>query len=208
MVPVHDTDIANERWKKAEWSHYELWERVEHRLRRRKQIWIMLTILLFLMLSAVPIIRERLPQWKSLAATRRLSQELNQLKRDAAVERMAYRLRFIRAPGEVGSTAYTVEKSPSCQDTSGKVVRSGELMKATDIGAFTVITSSEGRALNLPGLVEQFCYDPLSGMAPVAGASDKLAGVGIIQLKDLTEKRLDRIALLLLSGPSAEISFD
>jgi hypothetical protein len=204
MVPIHDTDVAVERWKKAEWTHYELWEKVEQRLKRRKRLWIGLTALLFIMLSAVPIVRERLPQWKGLSAARRLSQEVNQLKRDAAIEKAAFRLKFNNASG---STAYTVERTPSCAQAGGDVVRSVELMKPSDVGTFAVISTEQGHALNLPGLVEQLCYDPVNGNF-AASSGENLIGVGIIPARDLAESRLDRIALMLLTGLSAEVAFD
>ena len=34
MVPIYESDVAEERWSKSEWNHYELWEKVEQRVRR------------------------------------------------------------------------------------------------------------------------------------------------------------------------------
>ena len=50
MVPIHDTDVAEERWSQAEWENYELWEKVELKLKRKKQLWILATFLVFLAL--------------------------------------------------------------------------------------------------------------------------------------------------------------
>lgn len=50
MVPIYDSDVAEERWSKAEWRNYELWEKLEQRQIRKKRLWIMATILVFLMI--------------------------------------------------------------------------------------------------------------------------------------------------------------
>ena len=199
MVPIHDTDVALERWNKAEWSHYELWEKTEQRLKLRKQLWIGLIAIIFIMLSAVPILKDRWPKWRGLTATRRLSEELNRMKRDASIEQSPMRLRFQGA----GSLTFVIEKVSNCQAASGVTLRTGDLLKEPEQSTFILMSSENGRMLGVPGLIEQFCYDPFKG-ANITG----LNAVGIISAKDLTERRLDRISLLLLSGPSAEISFD
>src|SRR5437868_6887859 len=110
MVPVHDTDIAAERWSKAEWQHYELWEKIEIRLRRRKWLWITATVSVFMGLSSIPIVLDRSPKWLTLRLSRKLAQEINWMKREAGIEQRAFRLRFVS-----GTTlSYVVETSAHC----------------------------------------------------------------------------------------------
>lgn len=215
MVPIHDTDLAEERWSQSEWDNYELWEKIEYRLKRRKKLWVFATFILFIALSAVPIVLDRWPKWKTRAFARKLAQEINHIKNDAITQRAAFRLRFA---GE-GKLSYAVEKLESCSSQHGEIVRSGTLSSSaaltTDVvpeskesnRGYTWLSESAGTELQVPGLVQEFCYDYLLGSSATQ-QDGVIIGFGIISVKDLTEKRLDRLSLLILSGTSAEISFD
>lgn len=206
MVPIHDTDVAEERWSKGGWENYELWEKVELRLRRHKRFWIAGTVVVFLVLSAVPIVMDRWPKWASRTLARELALEINRIKKDASVTRAAYRLVFPK----VESLQFTVYRVPSCMTpaTSEKdVVRVGNLSGGRWEGAFSLLSSTQGQALGIPGLIREFCYDPFLGSSAERQIIST-EGFGIISVKDLTENRIDRLTVLLLSGPSADISFD
>jgi hypothetical protein len=208
MVPIHDTDIGEERWDKAAWESYELWEKIELRLRRRKRLWIFGTVLLFIMLSAVPIVRDRLPKWTTETAARRLAQEVNRIKRDANIDRSAYRIRF----NESGSLSYQVERVKSCAEAKGVVLRTEALLSKSKLGSYVLLTSQQGVEIGAPGLVQSFCYDYLAGSEGALNGQT-IIGFGIMPAQDLsannlTAPRMDRLSVLLLSGPLAEISFD
>lgn len=202
MPPIHETDVAEERWSQAEWEHYELWEKIETRMRRRKWMWIGATTALFFVLSAVPIVRDRYPKWISSVATRKLSQEINRIKREASLEHAAFRIRF-----EHGTLSYVVEKSESCAQPHGQAVRSGGLVGVSKLADYALLSPSQGSTLGIPGLVDSFCYDYLSGSDAVV-RGERVVGFGVIPVKDLAEQRLERSSILLLTGPSAEVSFD
>lgn len=203
MVPIHDTDVASERWSKAEWENYELWEKVELRLKRQKRIWIFATLVLFLVLSSVPIVMDRWPKWATRLAARNLAQELNRLKREAIKERAAYRIRFI----EEGKLNYAVERLADCSAVQGELKRTDSLVSPSVSVLYASIFPLQAKELGIPGVVNEFCYDYLTGSGAIA-KGESVVGFGIIPAKDLTEKRLDRLTVLLLSGPSAEMSFD
>jgi hypothetical protein len=203
MAPIYDTDVAKQRWEQGEWDHYELWEKVEHRLRRYRRIWIGSTVAVFIALSSVPIIMDRSWKWASLGASRHLAQEINRLKKEAGIDHAAYRIRF---KGD-GSLAYQIEKANSCSDPHTTVVRSGSLVPEEKLAGFTLLNHAHGQGASLPGLVEDLCYDYLSGSDTVL-RGDAVAGFGIVPAKDLAEQRMDRLAILLVNGPSAEISFE
>jgi hypothetical protein len=203
MAPIYESDIAEERWSKEEWKNYELWEKVEVRLRKRKWGWIAGTIALFLVLSSVPIVMDQAPKWGALVGVRQLAQEVNRLKRDASIDHVAYRLRF----SDPAHLSYVIERSSSCSDPVHTVVRTGSLMAGRWAHGYAVMTRSIGQGLGVPGLVESFCYDYLAGSDAVLAGSPTV-GFGISPVKDLAEARMDRVAILLLSGPSAEISFE
>lgn len=205
MVPIYESDVAEERWSKTEWNHYELWEKVEQRIRRYNRLWIAATALVFLLLSSVPIVMDQYPHWTALAATRRLGQEIDSMKREAAVAHTPFRLRFIQA-GENG-VAFQVEKLDKCSSPTGTVVRTGSLVSPNQISKYRFLTRQMGESLSIPGLLEEFCYDPLQG-SETAVRGENVAGFAIAPVKDLTDRRTDRIAVLLLMGPSAELSFE
>jgi hypothetical protein len=202
MVPIHDTDVAEERWTKASWDSYELWEKVEVLEKRKRKLWIVATFFFFILLSSVPVAVDQWPKWVTQHLAGRLAREVNQLKREASVARSTFRIRFY----DEGKLNFVVEKLNQCSDPKGQVVRSGDLAVAPFMRGYTWISSSQALAMEIPGLVSQFCFDPLRG-SEMTDTDKKVAGFGMISVNDLTEKRLDRMALLLLSGPSAEISF-
>ncbi|MBI2711957.1 MAG: hypothetical protein HYX41_03690 [Bdellovibrio sp.] len=207
MVPIHDTDVAEERWSKGEWSNYELWEKVEIRLRRNRRVWIAATVILFLALSAVPIVMDRWPKWASRSLARQLALEINRVKKEAAVSRSPFKFvitdleRLEFAVGPVISCANSLPLVGPAQ------VRTGVLSGGKWGGSFFLLNHDQGGKLGIPGLVTEYCYDPFQGSSAESKEVDTV-GFGIISVKDLTENRLDRLTVLLLSGPSADISFD
>lgn len=203
MAPIHDTDVAEERWSKSEWENYELWEKVEIRLKRNKRFWIFVTLMVFLILSAIPIAIDRWPKWITRSISRHMASEINLIKREAGVNRAAYRLKMV---GE-GRLSYVIERLPNCSVPQGEVVRTGSLEKESFRGNYTWVSSTQAVELGVPGLTHEFCYDYLLG-SDVASKSDAMVGMGFIPVKDLAEKRIDRLSILLFSGSSAEISFD
>lgn len=203
MVPIHDTDVAETRWSQAEWNHYELWEKVEQRLRRRKWLWISATVALFLVLSAVPVVMLHWPKWVALTAASRLGREINHLKTMANVERAAFRLRFVND----GATGFVIEKAESCASTQWTSVRQAALVSRRRAADFSLIPPSQGLELGIPGLVDSFCYDYLSGSEAIV-KGETVVGFAVAPVVDLAARRLDRSSIVLLTGPSAEISFD
>jgi hypothetical protein len=203
MVPIHDTDVAEERWSQSEWENFELWEKVELRLKRQRRFWILGTLFLFLVFSSVPIVMDRWPKWMTRSAAGRLAKEVNRIKREASVDRVAYRIRLL----ENGKLNYVVERLQSCSSQLAQVVRSSSLIDSEKPESYTWIFQAKGNELGIPGLVDEFCYDAYQGSGSARNDND-LVGFGIIPIKDVPDKRVDRVSVLLLMGPSAEISFD
>ena len=201
MVPIYDTDIAEERWSKSEWDHYELWEKLEQRIKLRQRLWILGAVVLFFVLFSIPILSEQKPKRASLKAVNKLAFQISALKVAAAVQHKAFRLRFM---GD-GTLRYQIEELPNCsaRETSASVVRTGSL----DSDFLSLLTREQAVALGLPDLAQEFCYDPLVGNSSTTATGNPIA-FAIIPSKDLLESRLDRLSVLQLTGSSAEISFD
>lgn len=203
MVPIHDTDLSQERWSQADWENYELWEKVEQRLKRRKRLWILGTVCIFLILSSIPIIMDRGLKWKTRALARHLALEINRVKKEASIGQKAMRFRFV----DENSMSFVIESVSDCTAKNGEVIRAASLEKVNQHGKYRWLSHKRGLEYGIPGLTHEFCYDPFLGSA-VVKEGESLVGFGIIPVNDLTEKRMDRLTLLLLSGVSAEISFD
>jgi hypothetical protein len=203
MVQLHESDLGQGGWSKFDWDNYELWEAVEARLKRRRRLWMFGALFVFLMLSAVPIVMDRWPKWKTRNIARRLAQELNWVKREAGVRRAAYRFRLTKK----GTFDFSIERLASCDLTSGEQIRVGSLVSENEFTQYTWVTDTSGVELGIPGVVSDFCYDSLDGSASAKGSSS-LAAFVVAPVSDLTEKRLDRLTILLISGSNGEISFD
>jgi hypothetical protein len=202
MAPIHETDAAAERWSKAEWAHYELWEKLELRHKRRRLLWIFGTIALFLVLSSVPILIDRTPKWTAMSISRRLAQLINGMKTQVGIRHQPFRIRFAAD----GSLNYEITRVSSCTAPDGEVVRSGSLGPEGG-DPFVLLSPAEARAFDLPGIVNSFCYDPYTGAIP-AEDGKPLVGFAVLPAKDLAVRRSDRLSVLLIQGPSAELSFD
>lgn len=213
MAPIYESDVPEKRWNDSEWNQYEFWEKVEHRFRRNKRLWIASTVLVFLGLSSVPVMIDQRPRWGAVAGSRILAEELNRLKLQASVEHQAFRIRFVKND----SLAYVVERLQTCRDLAASVVREGSILsqlpsvlKSVEKG-YTLLTKETGEELGIPGLVTEYCYDPLTGSEPVARGQSQV-GFGIAPVQDGVGEqktgRVDRLAVLLISGVSAELSFD
>ena len=197
MDSNRDSDLAKDRWIEEEWRNFELWEKLEQKQRRRTRAWIFGTVVLFVLLSAVPVLIVRGPQWRGAYLSKDLALLLSSLKRDAALDHAAYRVRFL---GD-GSLDYVVEKIVDCHSSKAKVVRSGSLSSKPWVEEYRLLSPNEGKDLNIPGLVETFCYDS------VDGAVDSVTGFGLMPVKDLTDGRTDRISVLLVRGVNADLKF-
>ncbi len=203
MAPIYDSDLAHERYKQSEWKSYELWEDVEHRLWKRKRLWIVLTIFIFILLSSVPILMEHYPKWKTFDAVRILAQEINRIKTQAAIEHGSFLLKFTKGTG----LSYQIERVTDCKDHQGQVWRSGTLVPDSQdpLNSIVLLSPEKGEEMDIPGLIESFCFSPFMGFL---GGEEQTRAIVLIPVKDLAVKRLDRYSILFLSGASAEISFD
>ncbi|NDD91359.1 hypothetical protein EBZ37_04670 [bacterium] len=201
MCPIHETDSASERWSKAEWEHYELWEKIEARARRIRRLWLAAGVLCFLVLSAVPVIKDRKFQWKAFSAARHFAQHLTALKREAGGRQQAFRLKI----DPTKPLSLTVSWGPTCSSPLFFSAGSIELLSADSVRDELIwIDSRRGKGFGIAGLLEEFCYDPVHGSQQTQREQD-FAAFMISPVKDLSP---DRFGSVLLSGPSAEISFE
>lgn len=200
MAPIHDTDIAEERWSKAEWESYELWEKIEVRLKRRKLLIIAAAVAVFLMLSSIPIVMDQLPRWRAVTISRRLAQQINRLKREAGMDHQSYRITLNP------DLTFVISRAARCVDASGwSEVRTGTLVPTGPAG-YQLLNAAQGEELGIPGLAQQLCYDHLSGtQLPADGG---IVGFATGFENDIRDRRLDRISILLVKGISGEMNLD
>lgn len=197
MVPIYDSDIASSRWSRGQWEHYELWEKIEGRLRRKKMLWIGSVLILFVLTFSIGIIQERRVKWGTYTTARILAEQINSIKKEAALNRQAYRIQLLHE-----GLSYQILKGDSCADPKMVPVRAGRLGQMN--GDYIFLDPKIGENISIPGLVDEFCYDSLRGSLP----HESVIGIGIVSAKDLAGQRLDRVSLLVLSGSSGEIAFE
>ncbi len=207
MVPIHESDVAENRWKEDDWRQFELWERIENRF-RRKRLWIIFAVsVVFVAILSIPVIRDRMPKWTALSAVHYLAVEVNKMKVDAASSGTPSRLRIENS--EAGP-AYSIEKVDSCiSPVRIEPIARGQVFQDPSVGSnYLTLEAEAANTLGLERVTQSICYDPI--LDPV---SDSTPGVsarafGIITVKDLAERRLDRITFMNFSGLFAEIDVD
>jgi len=202
LVPIHESDLAENRWKDDEWRQFELWERIELRL-RKKRGWIILgACFIFISILAAPVISDRLPKWRALHAMRALAVHANQMKVDAASLGVPLRLRI---ENSAEGPLYLIERVDRCDSPSQiKVWGGGTIFSEPSRGSqFSIFDPKDAGSEGLERVTTAVCYDPLS-----VEEAKPVQALGILTVKDLAERRLDRIAFLNFSGLFAEIDFD
>jgi hypothetical protein len=204
MAPIYDTDQAEDRWLKAKWDQYELWNKVELRLRRQKRLWITSTFVVFILISAIPVFMSKWPKWVGVYGTREIALLINQMKKDAGTKHAAFELTF--DPNQ--TLKFQIHKKNSCNEVgAGQLVQSGYVLDELLVGSYVLLGAEAAEKLGFPGLKTKFCYDPMLGSSATPKSEDAV-GFGIIPAKDLTVGRSDRLSILLISGPNAELTFE
>ena len=210
MVPIHDTDVAEERWSQAEWEGYELWEKIAARHKRRRRIWIFSTVMIILILSAIPIIYQKWEKWTTRSLAQQLAVKLNQMKALAGIQHVPLRFKLIQGRD---SLDYAVEKLKACSDPKGEVIETGTLKLAKAQNRYTWLSPEKGKLLGVPGLSSEVCYDPLLGIQAVSWSDQKmsdktLVGFGILPVKDLANQEMNNLSIILLTPPQGEVTFE
>lgn len=204
MVPIHESDVAENRWKQTEWSHIEFWEKIEVKLRRRKTIIILLVITLFLFLISIPVLMDRLPKWRAYGAMRRLTVLLDQVKLQAAREGASYRVDFINQETGPVAQVFKVSDCSKVEATSTWVYDFLIFDSPKTSTQYRFLSTTEAKNLGLERVEQSFCYDSAKGYL----MDEQIHAIGLISVKDLTVQRVDRLSFVNIRGKSAEISFD
>jgi len=203
MAPIHETDIEKNRWDRESWRNFELWEKVESRIRRKNRNWIVIAALQFLLFSSVPVFRDSMPRWAGIVMVRNLAEKINIMKSEAVKRKMAIRLRF----ESVEDGTFVLEMVESCASLSGTIFQREALRAESWLGKVRRVSSFEARESGIPGVVDEICYDPLVG-AGFNNDTVKKSAFGFTPIGDLEASRLDRVELLLMSGETLKISFN
>ncbi len=208
MVPIHESDVAENRWKDADWRQFELWEQIEVRLKRKRTWTILAVVFVFFGILSIPIIRDRFPKWTALRAMRELAVRANEMKLDAASFGKVLRMRI--EDSETGPL-YVIEHVSNClggddaNQIKARETERGSVFKNPELGRdYRVIGAESAVSFGLERVTQTFCYDPTSAETAIPGTR----ALGILTVNDLAESRLDRIAFLNFSGLFAEIDFD
>ncbi len=184
--------------EEVQWRDFELYEQVRIRQNRKRFLILGSALILFLSLCAVPVVKERLPKWRSLRAAREISTELERVKTLSIQEKRPVRLKFI------GGGQYRVEVLERCG--GGPVVRELEPGTWTLRPEELVILSRADAAKYSLGLAtDEVCFDPVFGLDMSQAVRSVVV---VVPVNDLTVGRLDRASYVILDGESAKISIN
>ncbi|MBN22306.1 MAG: hypothetical protein CL678_13575 [Bdellovibrionaceae bacterium] len=198
MAPIHDTDVATERWEQDSWRNLELWEKVQARFQRNRVRLFILFGVLGLLLMTVPSIVTQTPKWDTYQVINQVAMKIIQIKSDAVLSYKAIRMEIT----DIKTGAYEIKSSDSCQSQNFVNKEEGTFSFPSE-NYLTFISPELGASIGIPHLTLSFCYDPKLGADYM-----NTTGFAVIPVKDLSTSRLDRISVLSLSGESAEISYD
>ena len=204
MVPIHESDVAENRWKESEWNAYELWEAVEIRERRRK-FWIVgLSCILALVILALPIYQEKMPKWSGLRVARILADHLLDIRRDSSNNQRRFLVKILQDPaGRIQGNVYNSATEAECTESAqiaAQPIFSFPLV-ADEQNEIALITRSMSQQIGLEGVGESICFDPFRDTEGVRMT------FAFIPVKDLTEVREDRISTVTVLD-AASFSFD
>ncbi len=214
MAPVHDTDLENERWSQDEWRYFELWEKVEKRLRKKQRKIILLTMVVALIFSSVPVWIDRSIKWKGLSAIREVASLINHYKKESALQKRSFQLEFLSDPKpHVNVVALTQCQNGRILDFQ-KMYPLENFNKPSDGGSFRFLASEVAEQLGLPGATTSICLDHLTGVQVTSAEGQKpakitpLSAIILAPVKDLATSRLDRVSILMMKGKNGDISFN
>lgn len=168
MTPLYDSDSAQERYEQAAWKNVELWEKTEARLRRKRQIWVLLSGFACLAIFSIPVIENRLPKWRTLQYVRKAAEAVHRVERYSLVDRVPYQLRFMENQGRL-TLNYVIERVTNCQEGANltgeprnETVKERDALTQTDRG-YQLLKAEEARKWGYQGISDRFCFDPLVG---------------------------------------------
>lgn len=180
----------------------ELYEKVVVRERRRKGLLITLAFILFLFLCGIPVYNERFPKWESLRAAKNIAVEIEKMKTESLHLKKPLQI-SVQENGQikVEAVADCVSGSTGSNQDGGQLY--GKNWKHPE-SAVTILAGDEAKKLKLAMVVQQICFDPVTGMH---GSKTKKVFI-IVPVKDLTEARLDRASYVEVTNSSASIAIN
>ena len=195
-MPIHESDQAENRWNQAEWNTYELWEKLEIK-QRRKRRWILgSACVVFLMISAVPVVREWTPRWQTLRAARLMAQELGMIKLEAVQLQSSIRIR------RTGDQSWAVESAPDCSSPSFTPIRTAEL-RVPEVRWLSTEEASRS-SLNTQ---DSYCFSPFARESEATTEAPR-AHFAFASNQDAPLVRTDRIAVVSISSWDAVARFE
>lgn len=198
-----------------DWGDYELWEKIEIRMRKRKRWIVAAAVLLFLILSAVPVVMDRQPRWQAYRVARGLTQILSGVKTRAAADAVAYRVTVApdlslvveKATAESVRCTQTGAGLWSAVDMSADGQMAQWLAQAQGFG-IALLPMDIAQAQGLDRATNQFCYEPIAVDAAPATGGARADGIGLLPRADLETERFDRLVVLGWHDASAQFSLD
>ncbi len=202
--PIPSSIESGSRWVQEEWRSFELYEKKRVRDRRKKALFIGITLVLFLGLCSIPVIHERAPKWQTLAIARNLAVEVEKLKTLAIKKKQAARLVFVEP------NLLTVELVTHCGivDEHSPVHLAGQSLVTKQWtpteGVYKILTPELAKQFSIALVEPELCFDPVLGMV----SKHNKVVIAIVPVNDLAEQRLDRASYVIIDGDSATVTLN
>lgn len=211
MAPIYDTDVAESRWKQAEWRQFELWEKIELKARRRVRWIIAFTCVLFLAISAVPVVQQALPKWQTLRELRKVAQAFSALKTKSIQTKQPLRWVFLNINADQNIAEVRENKVSNCTELN-QTEKDTSILQIRGVWVDQAMVNRFG----FTGIAQSLCFDPIQGLfADGKSINEKVsASIALVSDRDVKTdverngQTLPSLSLLTLTGDSAEISFE
>jgi len=198
-MPIYESDNQQTRWQENESRFYEIWDQEEEKTKKRKKTTVFIFLIIALIISSVSVSIDRWYKWQSLNVIRKLANELNTLKTKAALTHKAYRLEI----DDAKNLSYKIFEANHCDSDNFSVLEE----KKFENKDYIFISPQDADKAKLKGIVQSYCFDPSVGVN-FNHQSNYAVGFGVINVKDMTEGRFDRLSILIIEGNSAEMTLN
>lgn len=200
-----DEELSKARWREAEWREFELWEKIEARLAKRKRLGVIAASILFLILLSIPVYREQVPRWSALRVARQFADEITELKRDAVIRRKPMLLRVEMEEKRLRLDFFETERCGLTAPAADQTPRSVHYLKRRRARVdVSLLSPNDASRLGIPQGANSFCYDP------AVAFSQTLSFIFIPQsdIAEVENASLDRAVILIAEGPEATLTYE
>jgi hypothetical protein len=95
MAPISEPlsqSLDQDRYQHAEWRSFELWEKIREKKSKQRRVLFLVTLLIALGISSIPVILDSEPYWKARAVLGEVSRTWDEVRLQSAIRRKPHRM--------------------------------------------------------------------------------------------------------------------